>query len=120
MPRKLKITLWVAVGLVIAMMVVIGSYQLRGTMFSAFIWTMFGLLLASGILIVYWTNKTITQASLRRYLLLAGASAMGVVMFQGIYLFLAEAAFIMALFLCPIALIVGMAKALQLRSLSTS
>jgi hypothetical protein len=116
MPRKFKIILWVAVGLVIATMVVIGSYQLRETMLSAFIWTMFGLLLASGILIVYWTSKTVTQASLRRYLLLAGASAMGIVIFQVVYLFLAEAAFIMALFVCPIALIVGAAKALQFRS----
>ena len=118
MPRKLKITLWVAVGLAIAVMVVIGSYQLGGIALNAFIWTMFGLLIAAGILIVYWTSRTIRQANLRRYLLLAGASAMGIVMFQGIYLFLAEAAFIMALFICPIALIVGAAKALQFRGSS--
>jgi hypothetical protein len=120
MPRKFKIILWVAGGLVIATMVVIGSYQLSGTMLSAFAWTMFSLLLASGILIVYWTNKTITQASLKRYLLLAGASAMGIIIFQGVHLFVTEAALVMALFVCPIALIIGMAKALQFKSSSTN
>ena len=120
MPRKFKIILWVAVGLAIATMVVIGSYQLRGIVLIGFIWTMFGLLLASGILIVYWTKKTVTEASLKRYLLLAGASAMGIAIFQGVHLFVTEAALIMALFLCPIALIVGTAKALQFKSSYTN
>ena len=115
MLRKLKITLWVAVGLAIAVMVVIGSYQLGGIALNAFIWTMFGLLIAAGILIVYWTNKTITQASLRRYLLLAGASAIGILFFHCLH-FLLEELMVMGLFVCPVALIVGAVLALRYKA----
>ena len=115
MPRKLKITLWVAIGLVIAALAVIGSMTLVGRLLSIFLMTMFGLIFACGILIVCWTKKTITQVALKRYLLLAGASAMGILFFQNVVHHLTEACFVMALFVCPIALIVGAALALRFK-----
>jgi hypothetical protein len=44
----------------------------KGTVVPAFT-IIFGLIFACGIPIVYWTQKTVTQVALRRYLLLAGA-----------------------------------------------
>jgi ABC-type uncharacterized transport system permease subunit len=82
MPRKLKITLWVAIGLLAAALAVIGSMTLVGMLLSMFLMIMFGSIFACGILvvcwtIVYWTKKTITQVALKRHLLLAGASSHG-------------------------------------------
>jgi len=112
MPRKLKITLWVAMGLAIALFGLIG----HRFPFTAF----FAIILACGVLIVYWTQKTIKQRTLKRYLLLAGASAIGILFFQGLHLFLVEALMIMALFVCPAALIVGAALALRFKSTPAS
>ena len=114
MPRKLKIILWVAIGLTAAAVSSI-MYQLRFP-FTPF----FALIFACGILIVYWTKKTIKQMALKRYLLLAGASAMGILFFQGPIHFLTEYALIMILIVCPIALIVGAALALKFKSPSVS
>ena len=135
MPRKLKIVLWVTIGLVAAMpaVVMVGYWRamsaaatggpvynpfimvIRGTVVPAFM-IIFGLIFACGVLIVYWTQKTIPQRMLRRYLFLAGASAMGILFFQvAVHPFI-EAGFVMALFVCPIALVVGAVLALRFKS----
>jgi len=88
---------------------------IKGIVVPAFM-IIFGLIFACGIPIVYWTKKTITQVPLKRYLLLAGASAMGMLFFQGPVHMLSEAGFVMALFVCPIALVVGAVLALRFKS----
>jgi len=112
MPRKLKITLWVAIGLAIAFFGLIG-HRFPFTPF-------FAVIFACGVLIVYWTRKTIKPRTLKRYLLLAGASAMGILFFQGLHLFLVEELMVMAIFVCPAALIVGAALALRFKSAPAS
>ncbi len=138
MPRKLKITLWVAIGLLAAMpAIIMGGYWtamrapagaaisnpfiviVKGTPVPAFM-IIFGLIFACGIPIVYWTNKTITQVALKRYLLLAGASAMGILFFGVPVHMLTEAGFVLSLFVCPIALVVGAALALRFKSAPAS
>jgi hypothetical protein len=111
MPRKLIITLWIVIGLTIALFALIG----HSFPFTVF----FGLIFACGVLIVSWTQKTIRQRRLRRYLFLAGASAMGVLLFQGLHIFLWEGFMVMAIFVCPIALIVGAVLALRFKASST-
>ncbi len=116
MPRKLKITLWVAIGLLAVALPVIGSMTLVGIALSMFLMIMFGSIFACGILIVYWTQKNITQAVLKRYLLLAGASAMGIFFFQNVvHPFSEVVGFLMVLMVCPIALVVGAALALRFK-----
>ena len=139
MPRKLKIVLWVTIGLLAAMpaVVMVGYWRaisaaatggpvynpfiltIRGTIVPAFM-IIFGLIFACGIPIVYWTQKTVTQVALKRYLLLAGASAMGMLFFLGPVHILTEAGFVMGLFVCPVALIVGAVKALRFKSAPAS
>ena len=139
MPRKLKITLWVAIGLLIATLAVImvGYWQamraaaMGGPVYNPFIMVIkgivvpafmiiFGLLFACGVLIVYWTQKTITQRMLRRYLFLAGASALGILFFQvAVHPFI-EAGMVMSTLVCPIALVVGAALALRFKSTPAS
>lgn len=120
MPRKLRITLWVAIGLTIAALptTLLVTRVPFMTLF-AFIVTFLALIFVCGVLIVYWTRKTIKQVPLKRYSLMAGASAMGILFFQGPVHMLTEAGFIMALFVCPAALIVGAAMALRFKSDAT-
>ena len=116
MPKKLKIILWVAIGLTIATLpVILSGLHFPFTPF-------FALISACGILIVYWTRKTITQVVLKRYLLLAGASAIGILFFHGLHFLVEplEALMIVSLFVCPIALVVGAAMALRFKSTSGS
>jgi hypothetical protein len=121
MPRKLKITLWITIGLLAATLAEIGSMTLVGRLFSIFLMIMFGSIFACGILIVCWTQKNITQVVLKRYLLLAGASAMGIFFFQNVvHRFSEVVGFLMVLMVCPTALIVGMVKALRFKSVSAS
>ena len=139
MPRKLKITLWVTIGLLAAMPVVVevGYWRaisaaatggpvynpflviIKGTVVPAFM-IIFGLIFACGIPIVYWTQKTVTQVPLKRYLLLAGASAMGILFFGVPVHMLTEAGFVLSLFVCPAALIVGAVLALRFKSTPAS
>ena len=139
MPRKLKIVLWVTIGLLAAMpaVVMVGYWRaisaaatggpvynpfiltIRGTIVPAFM-IIFGLIFACGIPIVYWTQKTITQVALKRYLLLAGASAMGIFFFQRVVHPFSETGFVMATLVCPIALVVGAILALRFKSTPTS
>ena len=139
MPRKLKITLWVTIGLLAAMpaVVMIGYWRaisaaamggpvynpflltIRGTAVPAFM-IIFGLIFACGIPIVYWTQKTVTQVPLKRYLLLAGASAMGILFFGVPVHMLSEAGMVMSTLVCPIALVVGAALALRFKSTPAS
>jgi len=139
MPRKLKIVLWVTIGLVAAMpaVVMVGYWRamsaaatggpvynpfimvIRGTVVPAFM-IIFGLIFACGVLIVYWTQKTIPQRMLRRYLFLAGASAMGILFFQvAVHPFI-EAGMVMPILVCPIALVVGAVLALRFKSAPAS
>ena len=120
MPKKLRITLWVAIGLLAVALAVIYSMTLVGRLFSIFLMIMFGSIFACGILIVCWTQKTITQVALKRYLLLAGASAMGIFFFQNVVHRFSEAGMVMALLVCPIALVVGAVKALRFKSTPAS
>jgi peptidoglycan/LPS O-acetylase OafA/YrhL len=117
MQRKLKILLWVTIGLTIAAYptTLLVTWVPFMPLF-AFVMTFFALIFVCGVLIVYWTQKTIKQVPLKRYLLTAGASAMGILFFQGPVHMLTEFGFIMALFVCPVALIVGTALALRYKS----
>ncbi len=129
MPRKLRIILWVAIGLLIATLLVILS-PLRmmfihsvESMIPGFpvFYVFFGLLFACGVLIVYWTHKyciqnAITNRLQKRYLLMAGASAMGILFFQLVVHRLTEAGMVMVIFVCPITLIVGAVLALRFRA----
>ena len=137
MPRKLRIILWVTIGLLAATFAVIeGGYWvamraaamgapaanpflliIRGTIIPWF-FIMFGLVFACGVLIVYWTQKTITPVALKRYLLLTGASAMGILFFGVAVHMLTEVGFVMALFVCPVALVVGVVLALRFKGAS--
>jgi len=125
MPRKLRIILWVAIGLIIAAlvvilspleMVIVSTLMKRGIElplpFAPF-YVFFTLLFACGVLIVYWTQKTIKQRALRRYLFLAGASAMGILFFQVVVHRFSEFGMVMAILVCPVALIVGAVLALR-------
>ncbi len=133
MPRKLKVTLWVAIGLVIAMLVgiisplekvIIRMLMERGIEFQlpfAPFYVFFGLLFACGVLIVYWTQrywaqKTIKQRRPKRYSLMAGASAMGVLFFQVAVHPFTEVGMVMVVLVCPVALIVGAALALRYKA----
>ena len=120
MPRKLKITLWVVIALLAAALAVIYSMTLVGRLVSIFLMIMFGSIFACGILIVCWTQKNITQVVLKRYLLLAGASAMGIFFFQNVVHPFSEAGMAMALLVCPIALVVGAVKALRFKGTPAS
>ena len=115
MPKKLRIVLWVIIGLVAVFEPVIMTTQLSGAALSVFWRGTTGSILTLGILIIYWTRQTITQRVLKRYLLLAGASAIGILFFLGLH-FLVEELMIVGLFVCPVALIVGAAKALTFKS----
>jgi phosphoglycerol transferase MdoB-like AlkP superfamily enzyme len=135
MPRKLKIILWVAIGLSASLpaVIMVGYWRamsaaaMGGPAYNPFIvtvkgtplpWFMiiFGLIFACGIPIVYWTKKTITQVPLKRYLLLAGASALGILFFQVAVHPFNEGAMVMVIPVCPAALIVGAVLALRFKS----
>ena len=133
MPRKLKITLWVAIGLLAACpaIIMVGYWAAMNVpagapIYSPFVVTIggtplpwflivFGLIFACGVLIVYWTQKAITLVVLKKYLLLAGASAMGMLFFAGPVHMLTEVGFVMALLVCPVALVVGVVLALRFK-----
>ena len=83
--------------------------------FPAFI-IFFALIFACGLLIVHWTRKAITQNPLKRYLLMAGASAMGMLFFGTVVHMFTEFGFIMSLLVCPVTLIVGAVLALRLKA----
>lgn len=116
MQKKLRITLWVTIGLTIAAYpaTLLVTWVPFMTLF-AFVMTFFTLIFVCGVLVVYWTQKTIKQLPLKRYLLMTGASAMGILFFQGPIHMLTEFGFIMALFVCPIVLIVGAVLALRFK-----
>ena len=67
-----------------------------------------------------WTMGNITQNPLKRYLLLAGASAMGILFFGTVVHMFTEFGLIMATIVCPIALIVGAVLALGFKSIPIS
>jgi hypothetical protein len=122
MPRKLRITLWVAIWLTVAALLWIHLswmflYSLyssndRVPNFPVFV-IFFVLIFVVGILIVYWTRRNVTQNPLKRYLLLAGASAMGVLFFGTVVHMFTEFGFVMSILVCPAALIVGAVLALR-------
>ncbi len=127
MPRKLRIVLWVAIWLTVAALLWINlswmlmvRLYLSGEMvpnvnFPAFI-IFFALIFVCGILIVHWTRKGITRNPLKRYLLMAGSSAMGILFFGTVVHMLTEVGFVMSLFVCPVTLIVGAALALRYKA----
>jgi len=67
--------------------------------------------------------KSVRHKELKRYLLLADASAAGMVFFIILHNFLTPffdeepATFIMGIFVCPVAYIVGMVKAFRLKAI---
>jgi peptidoglycan/LPS O-acetylase OafA/YrhL len=131
-PRKLKITLWVAIGLVVAALVVIMSpleMVIMSTLMKQGIelplplapfYVFFTMIFVCGVLIVHWTHKNIKQKTLRRYLFLAGASALGVLFFQVVVHRFSEVGMVMAVLVCPTALIVGVALALRFKTTSVA
>ena len=85
MPRKLVITLWLAIGLTIPIILILPLSIPGARLGAAAIWqSISGSILTLGMLIIYWTKKAITQVTLKRYLLLAGASAIGILFFQNL------------------------------------
>ena len=128
MPRNLRITLWVAIWLTVAALLWInlGWMLLMRTLYSsgemvpnvnfpAFI-IFFALIFVCGVLIVRWTRTNVTQNPLKSYLLMVGASAIGILFFGTVVHMLTEVGFVMSLFVCPVALIVGAVLALRFRS----
>jgi hypothetical protein len=131
MPKKLKITLWVTIWLTVASLLWINlgwMLMMRGNPIPVMVPNFnlpifilfFALVFVCGVLIVRWTRKIITQNPLKRYLLLAGASAMGILFFGTVVHMLTEVGFVMSLFVCPVTLIVGAALALRYRSIPAS
>jgi len=130
MPRKLKITLWVTIGLLAATFAVIGwmnwTHLVRSQLFPGswlfnLLMTIFGLIFACGVLIVYWTRRfwikrVIKERNLKRYLLMAGASAMGILFFAATALRVSEGGMVVVIIVCPIALVVGAVLALRFKS----
>jgi hypothetical protein len=125
MPRKLRIILWVAIGLTIGALlwITLQSLYPSGVVpnvnITVFIIS-FALVFVCGVLIVRWTRGNITQNPLKRYLLLAGASAMGILFFGTVVHMFTEFGFVMATIVCPAALIVGAILALRFKSIPTS
>jgi peptidoglycan/LPS O-acetylase OafA/YrhL len=125
MPRKLKITLWVAIGLTIAVILYIIIMNLVAPIIPTATYTatymiFFALIFVCGILIVHWTRENITQKALKRYLLLAGASALGILFFQVAVHPFNEGGMVMVIPVCPIALFVGAGLALRFKSTPVS
>ena len=131
MPRKLRTTLWVAIWLTVAALLWINlgwMLMMRGYPIPVMVPNVnlpifiifFVLIFIVGILIVYWTRRNVTQNPLKRYLLLAGASAMGILFFGTVVHMFTEFGFVMSLFVCPIALVVGAILALRFKSTPTS
>ena len=124
MPRKLRIILWVAIGLTIGALLWLtlapmyvrslypSSDMVPNVNFPVFVIS-FALVFVCGALIVRWTKEKITQNPLERYLLLAGASAMGILFFGTVVHMFTEFGFVMATIVCPAALIVGSGLALR-------
>ena len=127
MPRKLRIILWVAIWITVAALLWINlegmlieslypsSDMVPNFNFPVFI-MFFALVFVCGILIVRWTRVYISYNPLKRNLLLAGASAIGILFFGTVAHMLTEVGFVMALFVCPVALIVGAVKALRFKA----
>ena len=124
MPRKLRITLWVLIGLTIAaiLWIIIMNNLVEPIIpmatYTATYMIFFALIFVCGVLIVHWTRKNITQKVLKRYLLLAGASALGILFFGIPVHILTEFGMVMAVLVCPIALVVGAVLALRFKSAS--
>jgi cytochrome b subunit of formate dehydrogenase len=127
MVRRLRIILWVAIWLTVAALLWINlgwmlmmrlypsGEMMPNVNFPAFI-IFFALIFVCGVLIVRWTRKNVTQNPLKRYLLMAGASAMGILFFGTVVHMLTEVGFVMSLFVCPLTLIVGAALALKYKA----
>jgi len=134
MPRKLKITLWVTIGLLAATLAVTGwmnwTNQVESELFPGswlfnLLMTIFGLIFTCGVLIVYWTRRfwikrVIKERNLKRYLLMAGASAMGILFFAATALRISEGGMVVVIIVCPIALVVGAVLALRFKSARAS
>jgi amino acid transporter len=128
MPRKLKITLWVAIGLLAATFaLIVWGRGLFGFGLFNLLMTIFGLIFACGVLIVYWIRgfwikRVIKERNLKRYLLMAGASAMGIFFFSAIAyaLQLEEGGMVVVTIVCTIALVVGAVLALRFKSTPAS
>ena len=121
MPKKLRIILWVAIGLTIGAILWIAFMNLVAPIIPmATHLIFFALIFVCGILIVHWTREDITQKALKRDLLLAGASAMGILFFQVAVHPFTEFGMVMAVLVCPITLIVGAALALRFKSAATA
>jgi len=132
MPKQLKIILWVTIGLLAAFWpVAMGGYwqelgilktdlpftiTIQGHPIPVAVFTILGLICACGILIVYWTKKSITLVALKRYLLLTGASAIGMLFFAGPVHIFTEFGFVMATIVCPAALVTGLVLSLRYKS----
>jgi peptidoglycan/LPS O-acetylase OafA/YrhL len=124
-PRKLRIILWVTISLIIAAILYIIIMNLVApiiptTTYTATYMIFFALIFVCGILIVRWTRQNITQKALKRYLLLAGASALGILFFQVAVHPFNEGGMVMVVLVCPVTLIVGAALALRYKSIPTS
>lgn len=104
MPKKLRILLRVTMGLTISALLVITLRPLVPAMLFL------GPIFICGVLVICWTPKTVRLGALKNYLILAGASAMGIPFFSTPTHVLDKYAVI--LFVCPVALFAGALLAL--------
>jgi len=125
MTKPAKIMLWTIVGLLIATPATLTlSTNMQVAVSIRFHLMIAGAssILALGIAMLYLTIRTVTQKELKRYLLLAGASAVAIVFFITLHNFLTPffdeepATFVMGIFVCPIAFILGTVKAFRLKA----
>ncbi len=125
MTKSIKIILWIILGLLIATPSALASLtnmQVAVSIRFHFMIAASISILALGIAILYLATRTVTQKGLKRYLLQAGASAVGMVFFIMLHNFLTPffdeepVTFIMGIFVCPITFIIGTVKAFRLKS----
>ena len=125
MSKSIKIILWIIVGLLIATPSTLASLtnmQIAVSSRFPFMIAAGISILSLGIVTLYLTTRTVTHKKLRRYLLQAGASAVGVIFFIMLHNFLTPffneepVTFIMGIFVCPITFIIGTVQAFRLKS----
>lgn len=123
MSKSIRIIMWIIVGLLIATSSALAwstNMQIAISVRFPFMMAAGISILSLGIVILYLTTSTVTHKKLRRYLLQAGASAVGIIFFILLHNFLTPffneepVTFIMGIFVCPITFIIGTVKAFKL------
>lgn len=124
MSKSIRTIMWIIVGLLIATPSALAwsmNMQIAVSVRFPFMIAAGISILSLGIVILYLTTRTVTHKKLRRYLLQAGASAVGIVFFIILHNFLTPffneepVTFILGIFVCPITFIIGTVQAFRLQ-----